>query len=173
MTKLMASLLLGLIALGAGMVWANLPLDPLASGARVDLVVVRKSERKLTLFTGDVALKSYTVALGGAPVGPKEREGDQKTPEGRYSIDGRIQESRFHRALHISYPDARDRDRAGRMCVSPGGKIMIHGITNGLGWIGRFHRFVDWTAGCIAVTDPEIEEIWKAVPNGTPIEIQP
>jgi murein L,D-transpeptidase YafK len=109
----------------------------------------------------------------GVPWDPKQREGDLKTPEGDYAIDGRLEASAFHRALHVSYPNARDRAAAARAHVNPGGAIMVHGIRNGLGWLGRLHRRVDWTSGCIALTDREIEEIWRAVPDGTPILIEP
>lgn len=88
-------------------------------------------------------------------------------------IDGRNAASEYHRSLHISYPDAEDRMRAARLGVAPGGAIMIHGLPRGKGWIGPGHRLYDWTLGCIAVTDPEIEEIWGLVPVGTPVEIRP
>jgi murein L,D-transpeptidase YafK len=116
---------------------------------------------------------SYSVALARGGLGPKERQGDHKTPEGLYVIDSRNQSSRFHLALHVSYPNEADRERARKLRVDPGGNIMIHGIHNGLGWLGASHRLIDWTDGCIAVTDREIEDIWTLVPNGTPIEIQP
>ena len=117
-------------------------------------------------------IKSYRVSLGRNPLGPKQQEGDKRTPEGLYRIDKRNEKSGFHRALHVSYPESRDFAAAAARGVSPGGDIMIHGLHNGLGWMGKLHRLVDWTAGCIAVTDPEIEEIWAAVPDGTPVEIK-
>lgn len=122
--------------------------------------------------TGKV-IKAYKIALGSEPTGPKTRQGDHRTPEGVYVIDSRNSSSQFHRALHISYPSAADRERARKLGVSPGGDVFIHGLPNGYGFIGAAHRARDWTDGCIAVTDKEIEEIWKLVPNGTPIEIQP
>jgi murein L,D-transpeptidase YafK len=111
--------------------------------------------------------------LGGNPIGPKERQGDNKTPEGTYVIDARNSDSRFHLSLRISYPNERDKKRAKELGVSPGGDIMIHGIKNGLAWVGDAHAGVDWTKGCIAVTDEEIEEIDKLAPNGTIVEIRP
>ena len=96
-----------------------------------------------------------------------------KTPEGIYKIDGRNPQSSFHLALHISYPSDEDDKRAAAHGVPPGFDIMIHGIQNGRGWIGAFHRWNDWTAGCIAVTDEEIEELWRVTPDGTTIEIRP
>ena len=112
------------------------------------------------------------MSLGREPVGPKKAEGDRRTPEGVYTIDTRIERSAFHRALHISYPNVADRAAAQSAGVSPGGAIMIHGIRNGLGWLGRAHRLIDWTSGCVAVTNPEIEELWRAVRDGTPVEIR-
>ncbi len=117
------------------------------------------------------ALKTYRVALGRGTGKAKQREGDHETPEGLYTIDSRNARSHFHRSLHISYPNNEDRNRAQAAGVAPGGQIMIHGIQNGLGWLGPLQRTIDWTDGCIAVTDSEIDEIWNLVPNGTPIEI--
>jgi murein L,D-transpeptidase YafK len=134
---------------------------------------VEKAARRLTLFAGSMPLKTYRVALSRAPIGPKAQEGDQRTPEGIYSIDRRKEDSAFHRALHISYPNPSDLTQATQRGVAPGGDIMIHGLPNGRGWIGKLHRVRDWTSGCIAVTDAQIEEIWRAVPDGTPIEIRP
>src|SRR5258705_5478323 len=148
------------------------PHDALPADARADLVVVEKSERTLTLMHDGKVLKTYRVALGRNPQGHKVREGDKRTPEGRYVIDGRNQRSGFHLALNISYPNAADRKHAASQNVSPGGEIMVHGIKNGLGWLGPLHRLIDWTNGCVAVTNDEIREIWRAVPNGTAIEIR-
>ena len=155
------------------LVGASYESHPLPADARADRIVVEKSARKLTLFRGEARLKSYSVALGRAPEGTKQREGDHRTPEGDYIIDAHKQDSAFHRALHISYPSPAESAAAVQRGVKPGGDIMIHGIRNGLGWLGAFHRAIDWTDGCIAVTDREIEEIYRAVPDGTPIEIRP
>ena len=106
-------------------------------------------------------------------MGPKTREGDNKTPEGLYTIDSRNAHSQFHLSLHISYPNAADRARAAKLRVSPGGDIMIHGLPPAYAHLGPLHRKFDWTAGCVAVTDSEIEEIWKLVPIGTVVEIRP
>jgi murein L,D-transpeptidase YafK len=145
-----------------------LPRDAVA-----DRVVVEKRARTLSLYRRDKLLKTYKIALGRNPVGHKEREGDSRTPEGTYVIDSRKADSKFHRALHISYPNVEDRRRARERGVSPGGAIMIHGLPNGAGAIGAAHRLRDWTDGCIAVTNEEIEEIWRVVPNGTAIVIRP
>jgi len=118
-------------------------------------------------------IRTYHVALGRGGLEAKQKEGDARTPEGRYVIDSRNAASSYHKALHISYPDAADRRRAAQTGVSPGGAIMIHGLPNGMGLIGGAHRLYDWTLGCIAVTDSEIDEIWTMVPVGTPVEIRP
>ena len=133
----------------------------------------RKSARRLTLFRNNTPIKTYDIALGQQPEGPKQFAGDNKTPEGRYIIDSRKKNSSYHRALHISYPSSKDVALAARQKRSPGGSIMIHGLPKGMGYLGPLHRLRDWTAGCIAVTNTEIEEIWRAVPNGAPIEIRP
>lgn len=137
-----------------------------------DRIVIVKSTRVLTLLNHAQVLKTYQVALGGDPVGPKAKAGDKKTPEGEYFIDGKNPHSRFHLALHISYPNAADRERARKLGVSPGGGVEIHGLDPKYAWVGSLHRRVNWTAGCIAVTNPEIEEIYKLVPVGTPVEIR-
>lgn len=138
-----------------------------------DKILVEKNERRLTLLAKGKVLKTYKIALGGDPIGPKERQGDNKTPEGTYVIDSRNRDSQYHLSLRISYPNEKDRKRAREIGVHPGGDIMIHGLKNGFSWAGEFHTGVDWTKGCIAVTDDEIEEIDKLVPNGTIVEIRP
>jgi tetratricopeptide (TPR) repeat protein len=138
-----------------------------------DKILIEKKERRLTLISKGKVLKTYKIALGGNPNGPKERQGDNKTPEGTYVIDSRNKDSRYHLSLHISYPNEKDKKRAKELGVSPGGNIMIHGIKNGFSWIGDFHTERDWTKGCIAVTDEEIEEIDKLVPKGTIVDIRP
>ncbi len=138
-----------------------------------DRVLVEKQGRRLTLLSKGEVIKSYKIALGKNPVGPKERLGDNKTPEGIYVIDSRNGKSAYHLSLHISYPNEQDRKRAKKLGVSPGGDIMIHGLKNGFSWVGASHVDVDWTNGCIAVTDQEMEEIYRLVPNGTVIEIRP
>ena len=152
-----------------GTVAANAGLNVL----RVDRVVVLKKQRTLQLLSGGKVIKTYKVALGGNPVGPKTRQGDHKTPEGEYVLDSRNAHSQYHKSIHISYPNARDRAAARRLSVSPGGDVFVHGLPNGYGSVGAAHRLKDWTDGCVALTDEEIEEIWSAVPNGTPIEIRP
>jgi murein L,D-transpeptidase YafK len=140
---------------------------------RADHVVVLKKERTLELLSQGKVIKTYKVALGGNPVGPKTRQGDHKTPEGSYVLDSRNSHSQYYKAIHISYPSARDRALAMQSGFLPGGDVYVHGLPNGYGSVGAAHRLRDWTDGCIAVTDEEIDQIWKAVPDGTPIEIKP
>ena len=118
-------------------------------------------------------VKTYKIALGGDPIGPKMRQGDHKTPEGIYVLDRRNPHSQFHKAIHISYPSDRDRAVARAKGFSLGGDVFVHGLPNGFGYVGAAHRLKDWTDGCIAVTNEEVDEIWKSVADGTPIEIRP
>lgn len=136
----------------------------------VDLVRVDKSARTLTLYAGGQPVRTYTgIQLGDEPVGPKRFQGDERTPEGRYTLDYGNPQSAYHLSLHISYPDARDRAFARAQGRSPGGDIFIHGQPNGYGT--RVEG--DWTDGCIAMADAEIEEVWSLVGDGTDIEILP
>jgi murein L,D-transpeptidase YafK len=148
--------------------WRTLP-----SATTIDRIVVEKSARQLSILRDGRRIKTYRIALGSNPTGPKQEEGDMKTPEGIYKIDSRNAQSSFHLALHISYPSDEDNKRAAVRGVSAGSDIMIHGIRNGFGWIGAFHRWKNWTAGCVALTDEEIEELWRVTPDGTTIEIRP
>jgi murein L,D-transpeptidase YafK len=121
----------------------------------------------MLILRGESVLRIYRVALGRDPAGHKQQEGDGRTPEGNYTIDRRNPNSRYHLSLRISYPNAADRARAAELGVEPGGDIMIHGLKDGQ------PRNDDWTQGCIAVTDSEMDEIWALVPEGTPIRIDP
>jgi murein L,D-transpeptidase YafK len=142
------------------------------TAGQADRIMVMKSKHTLALMRGSTVLKTYKVALGN-PVGPKVQAGDKKTPEGTYFVDAKNAHSLFHRALHISYPNAADRERARRLGVRPGGDIEIHGLPTQYAWLGAAHRQIDWTTGCIAVTNPEIDEIWNYVSVGTPVEVRP
>ena len=157
-------------ALGAVAASATVASPPMGL---VDSIVVEKKAHTLTLFRDGKPLRTYLVALGAKPVGDKLRAGDNKTPEGLFYIDARQPNSKYHLALHISYPDAAHRARSQAIGAEPGGDIMIHGLPNGLGAAGASHRLNDWTNGCVALTDEEIEQIWSAVPIGTPVEIKP
>jgi murein L,D-transpeptidase YafK len=144
-----------------------------AAPVQADKIVILKSAHSMTLLKGSKVLKTYKVALGSVPVGPKQVEGDHKTPEGTYLIDAKNAHSQFHLSLHISYPSAADQQRARSMGARPGGAIMIHGLAKPFAYLGPLHRQTDWTDGCVAVTNAEIEEIWKLVPVGTRVEIRP
>jgi murein L,D-transpeptidase YafK len=148
-------------------------LAPAESVPQVDKVRVLKKVRSLQLLHGDTVVKTYKIALGGSPVGTKAKQGDGKTPEGTYVLDGRNAQSQFYKSIHISYPNAQDRARARQLGVAPGGDIFLHGLGKKYGWVGSAHALHDWTNGCIAVTNQEIDEIWKLVNDGTPIEIRP
>ncbi len=149
--------------------WAHAADKPI----HADRVLVLKKERTLEVLSHGNVMMSYRVALGGDPVGPKSRQGDHKTPEGLYVLDSRNAHSQFYKSMHISYPSSRDRAAALARGVSPGGDVFIHGLPRGYAWVGESHRLKDWTDGCIAVTNKEMDEIWATVPNGTPIEIRP
>ena len=138
-----------------------------------DSIVLDKSARLLSMYDRGALVKQYSVALGKNPVGAKTRRGDGKTPEGLYWIEGRNPQSKYHLALRGSYPSANDRARAARLGVSPGGDIMLHGLPKEFATVGALHRQQDWTEGCVALTNEEIEEIWRAVPNGARILIKP
>jgi len=167
------SLLLRTLLVPALFVVAMTSAPAEARSGFVDRVVIEKSTRTLKLLAGDEIYRTYFVALGGAPEGAKVQEGDLRTPEGVYSIVARQPRSAFYRGLLISYPNAEDIARAEALGVDPGGAIMIHGLRNGYGWMGERHRRQDWTEGCIAVTNQEIDEIWQLVDIGTPVEIRP
>ncbi|HWA05150.1 MAG TPA: L,D-transpeptidase family protein [Ignavibacteria bacterium] len=149
----------------------NIVRSMLPSGSVSDSIVVFKSERKLLLYYRGKYLKTYSISLGDSPIGHKEKEGDEKTPEGLYSISGRNPNSKYHLSLRISYPNEQDKLNAEKNGYSPGGDIMIHGLPNSTGFLEDYYVNNDWTDGCIAVTNDEIEEIWGAVKDRTPIYI--
>jgi murein L,D-transpeptidase YafK len=162
------------VALIAVLAWANLPERPqLAPNVVADRLVVEKASRRLSVISHGQVMKAYRVSLGKHPVGKKEREGDGRTPEGVYFIDLRKDKTCCYRSLEISYPSAEDRKHAAAIGASPGGLIMVHGLGRGFGWIGKLHRYRDWTDGCVAVTNNEMAELWRAVSLGTPIELRP
>lgn len=144
-----------------------------AAAQTVTQVLVMKGERRMQIMNGDTVVKTYSIALGGSPVGHKQREGDGRTPEGSYVLDWRNGNSSYHRSIHLSYPNEADVERARSAGEDPGGMIMIHGQRNYFGWLAPVAQWFDWTDGCIAVTNVEMDEIWALVENGTPIEIRP
>lgn len=140
---------------------------------KADRVVVLKSERRLILMRGDRVLKIYPVALGRYPKGHKQFQGDSRTPEGEYLLDFKLKNSQFYRAIRVSYPNSQDIARARALGKDPGGKIMIHGLPNRMSASRVGHPSLDWTQGCIAVNNRQMDEIWQMVDAGTPIEIHP
>ncbi len=143
------------------------------AGEGVELVRVLKGERKLQLIADGKVQHEFRIALGANPQGHKAREGDERTPEGRYALDYKKADSGYHRSIHISYPNKKDIERARKMGVSPGGQIMIHGQRNGLGWLASVSQRFDWTNGCVALSNGDMDVVWNAVKVGTPIELLP
>ena len=139
----------------------------------VDLVRVFKSEHKLQLVSEGKITYEFNVALGGNPKGHKQQEGDGKTPEGIYTLDQKKSDSAFYRAFHISYPNSTDIASAKARGVSPGDSVMIHGQKNGLGWLSLISQRFDWTNGCIALNNANMDILWTTVREGTKIEIVP
>ena len=140
---------------------------------KAERVLVDKSESRLYLIRDEEPFASFRVSFGADPVGHKQAEGDQKTPEGWYVLDYKVEDSSFHRSIHVSYPNPKDIENAKKLGVSPGGQIMIHGQPNGWSWLGPFSQFVDWTDGCIALSDKHMNIVWQSVEPGTPIHIKP
>ena len=138
-----------------------------------DKVVVEKESRKLHLVKDGKAFRTFDIALGFAPQGDKEREGDNKTPEGQYLLDARNPDSDYFLSIRISYPDARDRREAASKGLDPGGQIMIHGQPNEPNYSAAYYERTDWTNGCIAVSNSDMIDIWLMTPNNVPIEILP
>ncbi len=166
------NLRLAIIALFLGLI----PSTIISEELQVSRVVVYKEDRELHVCAGDSVLKRYRIALGKDPTGHKREEGDSRTPEGRYLLDWRNRKSKYHLSIHISYPNESDRKQAKERGVSPGGDIMIHGFPDGeyeSYWSRYWFLGRDWTDGCIAVANEAIEEIWRLVPDGTPIDILP
>ena len=163
-----------LIALAAGLPLAAFAAPPLDSGHEIaDSVLVVKSERKLYLLKAGRVLKSFDVSLGLVPKGPKQREGDYRTPEGRYNLETRNVDSDYFLSIKVSYPNAADRERARAQGVDPGGQIMIHGLPNEPHYELGHYRGTDWTDGCIAVSNSDMVDIWLMTRESTPIEIRP
>jgi len=185
-----------LLAVAAGVVWYSMPIrseqtvatsgepageptvaapieTPLPENAVIDRLVVHKSKRTMSAYSQGRLLKIYPISLGKQPVGHKQFEGDGKTPEGKYRINDRNPNSAYHKNLGVSYPNEADKAYAAAQGKSPGGLIKIHGMKNGWGFIGKKHLQKDWTDGCIAVTDEEVDELYRSVKHNAEIEILP
>ncbi len=149
------------------------PRGSLPDSLKFERLRLEKSARRLTAYAGGKAVRVYLVSLGTNPVGHKEFHGDRKTPEGIYRIDGKNPNSAYYKNLGVSYPGAADRAHAEKLGKSPGGDIKIHGLAPSFAHVGAAHRLADWTHGCIAVTNEEMEELYTRTPVGIPIEIVP
>ncbi|MDO4881365.1 MAG: L,D-transpeptidase family protein [Capnocytophaga sp.] len=164
---------IGILSVLGGVVYNILPEKKLPKDAKIDRIVIEKSKRKMMVYEKGKLLKTYSIALGRNPIGAKEYEGDKKTPEGIYTINDKNPNSGYYKNLGISYPNKENIKHAKKLGKPAGGDIKIHGLRNKGGFIGKFHRFKDWTLGCIAVTNEEMEELYNATPIGTKIEIKP
>jgi murein L,D-transpeptidase YafK len=172
MRKLVAALGIGVVAVGVLLGWANAQPPSLPPGTRADRVVVLKSAHRLELLRNGHVIATYPVSLGRGGSGPKQREGDGRTPEGEYTIDYHKHDSAFFRALHVSYPNASDRARARAAGAATGGSIMVHGLPPKAAVVGRLQLAIDWTNGCIALSNADMKQVFNAVGDGTPIVIQ-
>ncbi|MFD2287114.1 L,D-transpeptidase family protein [Pedobacter petrophilus] len=166
-------ILITVIILVVALIYNNYPEQKLPENSKVDLLVVKKSENKLMAYADGQLLKTYQISLGDSPMGHKEFEGDEKTPEGVYTINAKNDKSGYHKNLGVSYPNEKDIAHAKSIGKPPGGDIKIHGIRNGLGIINKFQRLINWTNGCIALTNSEVDELYASVKIGTKIEIKP
>ncbi|MFT6464343.1 MAG: murein L,D-transpeptidase YafK [Halopseudomonas sp.] len=156
--------------LGLAMLLAMLPAQ---AAAAIDKVLVHKAERRLEVISAGQAIKQYRISLGRQPVGHKQQQGDQRTPEGIYSIDWRHESPQFNLSLHLDYPNLKDRTAAYEQGVDPGGMIMIHGTPVDEEYPEWFFKGLDWTNGCIALNNADMRALWELVPDGTLVEIVP
>jgi murein L,D-transpeptidase YafK len=173
MKKIIIFLLLCYLGLGIYYFFPQNTIPKLPNNVVIDKILVLKSQRQLQVFAQGKLMATFTISLGKNPIGHKEFEGDNRTPEGIYFINSKNSNSHYHKNLGVSYPNAADIEKAKQLGKSPGGDIKIHGLRNGTGFIGKFHRWHDWTAGCIALTDREIDDLYSHINVGTPIEIKP
>ncbi len=151
----------------------SLQAEPLGSLPKIDLVVVSKSQYSLSLFSQQRLVKRFWVAIGANLQGPKQQAGDRRTPEGVYLLDYKKTDTAYYKAIHISYPNEQDRARAQSLGVDPGGMILIHGQPNGTPLSGAGLQSSNWTDGCIALLNRDMDELWQAVEPGTLIQILP
>lgn len=166
-------LLISIVTIIGLLVYYFFPEPALPIDSKIDSLIIYKSKRQLLAYSKGKLIKTYNIALGRKPIGAKAFEGDKKTPEGVYYINDKNPKSGWHKNIGISYPNKDDIKRAKELGKSPGGQIKIHGLQNGRGFIGKFHRWSDWTLGCIAVTDKEMDELYRSVAIGCKVEIKP
>lgn len=162
-----------IISLAGVTIYYYFPEKKLPKGQTIDTIIVYKSKEEMHVYADGKLLKKYSISIGKNPTGDKEYEGDNKTPEGFYTINDKNPNSSFYKNLGISYPDKEDKERARKMGKPAGGDIKIHGMSKDFSWMGKFHRFSNWTNGCIAVTNEEMEELYNAVKIGAAINIKP
>lgn len=165
----MATALLVVGTLATGL----LPVSDAVAAQKADMVRVVKSKKRLYLIKEDEVFATYRVKFGADPKGHKVQQGDEKTPEGLYYLTYKNSNSAYYRSIHISYPNAEDKEKARKLGVDPGGDIMIHGQPNGYEWATFFMQMVNWTDGCVALTNSDMDKVWDAIEPGTPIEILP
>lgn len=147
--------------------------ESVKTATNVDRIVVDKTKHTISLYKDKEELETYKIGLGKSPVGHKEQEGDNRTPEGTYKIIHKNPKSQYHKALTISYPNDQDRKKAAKKGVHPGGDIQIHGFREDLAWVRQNHDIADVTRGCILLTNPELEKLYAMTDVGTTIEIRP
>lgn len=157
------------------LLWLALGLVALPSQAApgVDQLLIHKAERRLEVISDGQVIKQYRISLGRQPRGHKQQQGDQRTPEGIYRIDWRHQSPQFNLSLHLDYPNLKDRAAAYKRGVDPGGMIMIHGTPTDAQYPEWFFKGLDWTDGCVALTNTDMRALWELVPDGTLVEIIP
>lgn len=156
-----------------GVAYYYWPVDHIDPDAQITKVIVRKSERRLEVFSGETIIATYSVSVGARSEGDKRCRGDNRTPEGTYVLNWRNPQSVAYKSFHISYPNSEDHTEAAKQGCTPGGNIMVHGLPKNRSHLGRFHRFTYRTRGCIAVSNKVMDQLWNVVPIGTPIEIRP
>jgi len=161
------------LLIAGGLILGLLPPSDAWAGQKADMVQVVKSKKRLYLIKDEQVYASFRVKFGADPKGHKVQQGDEKTPEGLYYLTYKNSNSAYYKSIHISYPNALDKENARKLGVDPGGDIMIHGQPNGYEWATFFIQMVNWTDGCVALTNSDMDEVWEAVEPGTPIEILP
>lgn len=162
-----------LLLIASIIIYYFLPEEKLPANITIDNIIVLKSHRQLSVYSNGRLIKVYRISLGSCPIGKKKFANDGKTPEGHYFINAKNPHSVCYKNLGISYPNQNDILNARKLNISTGGDIKIHGISNRLGFIGKFQRWYNWTAGCIALTNTEVDDLYNHTPIGTPIEIKP
>jgi murein L,D-transpeptidase YafK len=148
-----------------------LSIQPVLAIEKADRVVAEKSKQLLLLYKQNKLIASYRASFG-RKMGAKQQLGDSKTPEGHYILDAKTQQTQFYKAIHISYPNAQDKENARKLGVNPGGDIMIHGQKNGYAYLAPKLQLFNWTQGCIALSNEDMDKVWDAIDPGTPIDIK-